>query len=27
MIAAPTLEEIQMALAGSKGRRILNDTG
>ena len=26
MLAAPTLEEIQMALAGSKGRRILIDT-
>ena len=27
MLAAPTLEEIQMALAGTEGRRILIDTG
>ena len=26
ILAAPTLEEIQMALAGIEGRRILNDT-
>ena len=27
ILAAPTLEEIRMALAGTEGRRILNDTG
>jgi PHP family Zn ribbon phosphoesterase len=26
ILAAPTLEEIQMALAGTEGRKILNDT-
>jgi predicted metal-dependent phosphoesterase TrpH len=27
ILAAPTLQEIRMALAGTEGRRILNDTG
>jgi PHP family Zn ribbon phosphoesterase len=27
ILAAPTLKEIRLALAGTEGRRILNNTG